>query len=122
MSKGKSDKSYAELVRVLGSVAAEKLSLDMGGSRIYPGARVEINVVKDISVISSIGMKAAKTLYLELEELELHISQRGAILARNRMISKLIEAGWTRKQTARAVGLSERGVCLAIQQSLDSPA
>jgi hypothetical protein len=119
MSKGKSDKSYDELVRALGRPTAEKISIELGGQRIYFGVRTEVDLVKDDWIIKSIGLTLTKKLFLENEELVLWISQKGSIKARNRMVRKFISAGWTNKQAARAVGLSERAI-LQIIKPLDN--
>lgn len=92
----------------------------MSGERLCLGARVEVNLAKDISVIAAIGLNAAKQLFLETEETVLLISKRGSILARNRMAVKLLQSGYSRKQTAQAIGLTERGLSRAIAEPSDN--
>jgi DNA-binding NarL/FixJ family response regulator len=102
--------SYEELCEIIGKSLAEKLSIDLGGVRIYFSQRKGLNADRNEELIRSIGLEAATELSFRWRELTFLVPIRGRLEARDRMICRLVESGWGARDIARLVGIGERSI------------
>lgn len=102
--------SYQELCEIIGKSLAEKLSIELGGLRIYFSQKKGLNAEKNEDLIRSIGLEAAETLSFRWRELAFLVPTRGRLEARDRMVRKLIECGRSPREIARLVGVGERSI------------
>jgi hypothetical protein len=102
--------SYEELCEIIGKPLAEKLSIELGGLRIYFSQKKGLNAEKNEDLIRSIGLEAAEILSFRWRELAFLVPIRGRLEARDRMVRRLIEHGRSPREIARLVGIGERAI------------
>jgi DNA-binding NarL/FixJ family response regulator len=102
--------SYEELCEIIGKPLAEKLSIELGGLRIYFSQKKGLNAEKNEDLIRSIGLEAAEILSFRWRELAFLVPIRGRLEARDRMVRRLIEHGRSPREIARLVGIGERSI------------
>ena len=94
---------WAYVVELIGEAAADRLSRDFGGRRVF----VPKSLGEHHPLAASIGLEAARTLVANIGpgDLEPPLSQ-----GRRLRIVELLKAGWKAERIGPAVGCSRRTV------------